>query len=102
MVGFLAGVPWLKLITVAPPMMNAAAKLLDTVKGRARPRATQDLTGLQKRLDTIEGHQETQTELMAQLTQHHAALLRWLLMLTLAFAVIGGLAIAGLAIALLR
>ena len=102
MVGFLAGVPWFKLIAVAPPMMNAAAKLLDTVKGRARPQTTQDLTALQKRLDTIEGHQETQTELMAQLTQHHAALLRWLLMLTLAFAVIGGLAIAGLIIAILR
>ena len=102
MVGFLAGVPWLKLITVAPPMMNAAAKLLESVKGRVRTRPTQDLTGLQQRLDTIEGHQETQTELMAQLTQHHVALLRWLLMLTLAFAVIGGIAIAGLVIAILR
>lgn len=102
MVGLLAGVPWLKLITVAPPMMNAAAKLLESIKGRVRPRYTQDLAGLQKRLDAIESHQETQTELMAQLTQHHAALMRWLVMLTLAFAVIGGLAIAGLVIAILR
>ncbi len=102
MAGFLAGIPWLKLITAAPPMMNATTKLLETVKGRVHARPAQDFTGLQKRLDTIEGHQETQAELMAQLTQHHAALLRWLLMLTLAFAVIGGIAIAALVIAILR
>ena len=81
--------------------MNAVAKLLDSVRGRGRSQPTQDLTGLQKRLDTIEGHQETQTELMAQLTQHYAALLRWLLILTIALAVIGGLAIAGLVVAIL-
>ena len=102
MVGFLAGVPWLKLVTVVPAAVNAAAKLYDSVRGRTRSRPTQDLTGLQKRLDAIEADQETQTELMAQLTQHHAALLRWLLVLTLALVVMGGVAIAGLVVALLR
>ena len=102
MVGFLAGVPWLKLVTVVPAAMNAATKLYDSVRGRPRSQPTQDLTGLQKRLDAIEGYQETQTELMAELTQHHAVLLRWLLVLTLALVVMGGVAIAGLVVALLR
>ena len=102
MVGFLAGVPWLKLVTVVPAAMNAAAKLYEIVKGPGPSRPTQDLTGLQKRLDVIEGYQETQTELMVQLTQHHAALLRWLLVMTLALVVMGGVAIAGLVVALLR
>ena len=98
MVGFLAGVPWLKLVTVVPAAMNAATKLYDSVRGRPRSQPTQDLTKLQKRLDAIEGYQETQTEL----TQHHAVLLRWLLVLTLSLVVMGGVAIAGLVVALLR
>ena len=37
MVGFLAGVPWLKLVTVVPAIaMNAATKLYDSVKGTGR------------------------------------------------------------------
>ena len=102
MVGFLAGVPWLKLVTVVPAAVNAAAKLYDGVRGRPRSQPTQDLTRLLKRLDAIERDQETQTELITQLTQHHAVLLRWLLVLTLALVVIGGVAIAGLVVALLR
>ena len=102
MVGFLAGVPWLKLVTVAPQLVNTVTKLYEIVKGPGPSRPTQDLTGLQKRLDAIEGYQETQTELMVQLTQHHAALLRWLLVLTLALVVMGGIAITGLIVALLR
>ena len=53
MIGFLAGVPWLKLVTVVPAAVNAAAKLYDSVRGRPTSQPTQDLTRLLKRLDVI-------------------------------------------------
>lgn len=102
MVGFLAGVPWLKLVTVAPQLVNTVTKLYEIVKGPGPSRPTQDLTGLQKRLDAIERDQETQSELMAQLAQHNAALLRWLIVLILVSVVLSGVAIAGLVVAILR
>ena len=53
MVGFLAGVPWLKLVTVVPAAVNAAVKLYDSVRGRPTSQPTQDLTRLLKRLHVI-------------------------------------------------
>ena len=126
MPGFLAAIPWLKLLTAAPPTITAAAKLVGAVKGQSRPQAKpgpqpraqatpeltelrndltdlrHDQTELQDRFATLEANVGSQTEWIAQFTGHYKALLRWVLVMALALFVTGGVAIAGLVVALLR
>ena len=61
-----------------------------------------DVTELQERLDTLEGNDEAQAELIAQMTRHEAALLRWLMVLGLTSVVTGAVAITALIVAVLR
>ena len=78
----LANVPWTELIRAAPRMMESAVKLYDSVSGRQRQRLPRDtgsadgiptlradVTELQERLDTLEGNDEAQADLIAQMTR---------------------------------
>ena len=61
-----------------------------------------DVTELQNRLGTVETNEETQAKLIGQMIRHEEALVRRLIVLTLASVVTGAVAIAALAIAVLR
>ena len=121
----LAKVPWLKLINAAgimkglhesmksrpqkPPAQGAAnaadipTSHTDVTELQKRLGTVEvDVTELQERLGTVEANEETQAELTGQMIRHEEALLRRLIVLTLASAVTGAVAIAALVIAVLR
>ena len=111
----LANVPWTELIKAAPKVMDSAVKLYDSVSGRQRrrpprdaaqtddiPTLRADVTELQERLDALEGNDEAQAELIAQMSRHEAALLRWLMVLGLTSVGASAVAIVALVFAVLR
>ena len=99
-------------IKAVPQVMEASVKLYDRVRGRpqrrpprdnavadAVPTLREDITELQERLDSLETTDKTQTELIAHMTRHEAALLRWLIGLGLTTILTGAAAITALVVA---
>ncbi len=60
------------------------------------------ITDIQERLDAQEANAESQAELIVQLTNHNAALVRWLPILVIVSVISGGVAIAALLLAILQ
>ena len=109
----LSAVPWKEVINATPKVMDATVKLVDRISARQPRRLRRDTTEpddvpslrtdiaeLQERLDVLEGNDEAQAELIAQMARHEAALLRWIIILSLISVVTGIVAIVGLVVAL--
>ena len=102
------------VINAAPKILDASVKIYDRVRGRpTRPPRSQDepdgpsalrtdITELEERVASIESTDEDQAALLTRVTEHNAALVRWLTALTTAFAVMSAVAIAALAVAISR
>lgn len=60
------------------------------------------LGALEPRVNTLEAHEESQAQLIAQMTQYGAALLRWIILVAVVSVVAGGIAIAALIVTVLR
>lgn len=107
----LAAVPWREIVTAVPRVMETAVDVYDTVRGQKRPRSarrasgpgdlSKDLQDLEERVDSLEGRSEVQAELIAQMTRHDAALLRWLIVLTLVLFVTVAVAAVAIVLAIL-
>ena len=102
------------VLNATPKILEASVKIYDRVRGRP-PRIPRnqgepdgpsvlrtDVTELEERVASLESTDEEQAALLTRVTQHNAALVRWLLILTLASALFGGIAIAGLVVAIVR
>lgn len=110
----LAAVPWREIVTAVPRVMETAVDVYDSVRGQRRPRPGRiaagpndlgalrgDLVKLEERVDSLEGRSEVQAELIAQMTRHDAALLRWLIVLTLVLFVTVAVAAVAIVFAIL-
>ena len=91
----LGAIPWRQLMTAAPQVVETAVEIYDLARGKRRgrpalgPAATDDLRGLRtevaylaERIDSLEGAAESQAELIARMARTDAALLRWVIALT--------------------
>ena len=117
------GIPWNRVLTEAPKIMNAGARLFASVSARNRSRTTRgstaptdnlqalrtDVTEAQERLDACESNQAGQAELISQMAAQEETLVRGmqtlshrLALLSLAVVTTSAVSIAALLIALLR
>lgn len=106
----LSGVPWGKLINAVTNMKV----LYDGMRSKSPKSPTQgssnaddiealraDISELQERIRILEVNEETRTELIAQMIRHEEALLRRLVVLTLALVVTASASIVALVVAVL-
>ena len=107
------GIPFLaiELMKNAPRLVESGLKLYDTVskrqprqpsegapKGEGIPALRAALTEIQEVIDSLDGSDRAQTELITRMAQHQARLVRWVMALTVVAVLSSAAAVAALVI----